>query len=260
MEHHLLDQLTEVARENVLQTYYSLAQSLPETEFEKREGYTRVRGSWPLSFCHFAGEFDSRRDPDVLARELKSESQTKDGLWVFVMPGDEPAGLRNALLDNGFSLRQCLCLMGNRSPGSNSLSIEAATDADSRMRIGNFMAEQFFPFSPSNSRSLVARSTALSVSDLVYSGSIFEPDAAMMLSRSKRAVGLYNLCVRKELRGNGLGNKFVGSALRLADQYGLPLTLQCHASLRDWYGSLGFQHIGTVHAFFSGGKGRSDIL
>ena len=260
MEHNLLTDLSLAARENVIQTYLALAQALPGTEISRRLDYTRVKGTLPLSFCHFAGEFDSNRDAIELAAELRAEANSPDGLWAFLLPGDEPEGLRMALLDNGFSLRQCLCQFGRTQQGIAHPELHEAQDADTRIRIGQFMAEQFFPFSPGESRSLVARSTAASLANLLYIGSPERPQAAMMLSKTKQAVGLYNLCVDGTKRGQGLGTQLVDAAQALASQYNLPLTLQCHASLRKWYEGQNFRQIGTLHAFYCGSNKRTDIL
>jgi GNAT superfamily N-acetyltransferase len=260
MEHNLLTDLSLAARENVIQTYLALAQALPGTEIARNPEYTRVKGTLPLSFCHFAGEFNSSRKPEELARELKTEANSPDGLWAFLMPGDEPDGLRLALLDQGFNLRQCLCQFGRTSRGIALPELQEAQDADTRIRIGQFMAEQFFPFSSGESRSLVARSTAASLANLIYLGSPESPDAAMMLSKTKQAVGLYNLCVHSSKRSQGLGTRLVEAAQHLANQYSLPLTLQCHASLRKWYESQNFRQIGILHAFYCGRSKRTDIL
>ncbi|MFM9872172.1 MAG: GNAT family N-acetyltransferase [Fimbriimonadaceae bacterium] len=260
MEHNLLNDFSLVARENVVQTYLALAQSLPETKIDKRPDYTRVKGKWPLSFCHFAADFNTRRRAEDLAKELRAESNNTDGLWVFLLPGDEPDGLHTHLLDEGFSLRQCLCQFGRQAKGSWVEDLQEAQDADTRLRIGKFMAEQFFPFSSGESRMLVARSTALSIANLFYIGSPERPEAAMMLSKSKNAVGLYNLCVDGKSRGHGIGTDLVESAQALASQYGVPLTLQCHASLRKWYENQNFRQTGTLHAFFRGLSSKTDIL
>lgn len=260
MEHNLLNDFSLVARENVVQTYLALAQSLPETNIDRRPDYTRVKGKWPLSFCHFAADFNTRRTAESIAKELRAESNTPDGLWVFLLPGDEPDGLHVHLLEEGFGLRQCLCQFARRSKGTWFEDIKEAEDTDTRMRVGKFMAEQFFPFSPGESRLLVARSTALSAANLFFLGSPERPQAAMMLSKSKNAVGLYNLCVDGKSRGNGIGTQFVDSAQSLATQYDVPLTLQCHASLRKWYEIQNFRQTGTMHAFFRGLNSKTDIL
>jgi ribosomal protein S18 acetylase RimI-like enzyme len=260
MEHNLLNDFSLVARENVVQTYLALAQSLPDSHIDRRPDYTRVKGKWPLSFCHFAAEFNTRRSAADIAKELRAESNSHDGLWVFLLPGDEPDGLHVHLLDEGFTLRQCLCQFGRQSKGNWLEDLNEAEDADTRLRIGKFMAEQFFPFSSGESRMLVARSTALSMANLFYLGTPEKPEAAMMLSKSKNAVGLYNLCVDGKLRSQGIGTYLVDSAQSLASQYGVPLTLQCHASLRKWYENQKFRQTGTLHAFFRGINSRTDIL
>lgn len=260
MEHGLLTDLGHVARENVLHTYLDLALGLPETRVREDQGYLRVKGMWPLSFCHYAADFRSDRPAAEVAAELKLESQTKDGLWVFVLQGDEPYGLSGALLEQGFHMRQCLSQMATRGCGEFDIELCEATDADERLKIGSFMAEQFFPFSPGEARHLVARSTAASLARLFYVGPLSAPHAAMMLSRSEGAVGLYNLCVEFSRRSAGIGGSMVRAAQAMAYKAGVPVTLQCHASLRKWYEALGYSQVGNLNAFFSNGTGRTDII
>lgn len=260
MEHSLLTGFSLPARENVLHTYLDLARALPGTTVVNRPGYQRIEGNWPLSFCHFAGDFHSSRDPMDIARELRAESRHGDGLWVFLLPGDEPAGLSAAFLESGFAMRQCLCQMGTLASGSMDLELREASDPDERIEIGQFMAGQFFPYAGDGSRQLVARSTAASLARLLYTGDLKNPEAAMMISRSPGTAGLYNLCVAPELRGLGLGSRLVRAASGLAHRTGVPLTLQCHGTLRKWYEKLGFEFAGTFHAFFSSGSPKTDII
>ncbi len=260
MEHGLLTEYSLSARENVLHTYRDLAQALPGTKIEERDGFTRVRGNWPLSFCHFAADFRSHRDPHDIARELRSEPVGAEGLWVFLLPGDEPRGLATAVLEAGFTMRQCLCQMATDRVEPVDATLYEACDPDARLKIGQFMAGQFFPFTTDASRNLVARSTASSLARLFYSGDLSNPEASMMISRSAESAGLYNLCVAPEVRGLGLGSRLVRSAAQLAHRAGVPLTLQCHGSLRRWYEKLGFQHAGTFHAFFVSNGPKADII
>lgn len=260
MEYGLLTDLGYLARENVLHTYLDLALGLPETHVRNDQGFVRVKGRWPLSFCHYAADFKCDRPGDELARELRAEARSKDGLWVFVMPGDKPAGLTGALLDEGFHMRQALTQMATRKQGEFAIELHEATEADVRLKIGHFMAEQFFPFSPGEGRQLVARSTAASLARLFYVGSINDPHAAMMLSRSNGAVGLYNLCVEFSRRSAGLGSSLVLAAQAMAHKAQVPVTLQCHMSLRKWYESLGYEQVGSLNAFFSNDSRRTDII
>ncbi len=260
MEHGLLTDLGYVARENVLHTYLDLALGLPETHVRDDRGYVRVKGMWPLSFCHYAANFRSDRSAEEIAAELKADSQSKDGLWVFVLQGDEPYGLSGALLEQGFHMRQSLLQMATRDRGEFEIELCEATEADARLKIGHFMAEQFFPFSPGEARQLVARSTAASLARIFYVGSVNAPHAAMMLSRSEGAVGLYNLCVEFSRRSAGIGSSMVSAAQAMAYKAGVPVTLQCHASLRRWYESIGYMQVGNLNAFFSHESRRTDII
>jgi GNAT superfamily N-acetyltransferase len=260
MEHNLLADFSVAARDNVLHTYLDLAKGLPGNNIYRTDHFQRVEGTWPLSFCGYAADFTSHLDARALARILDRESQGPSGLWVFTMPGDQPEDLESELVARGFGLRQSLSQMGQRSRGEWMNDLFEAQSADDRLMVARFMAEQFFPFSSEEAKLLIARGTALSLATLLFTGSLSSPTGAMMLSRSPMALGLYNLCVRPDHRGEGLGSSLVRASIAIADKYDLPLTLQCHISLCRWYGSQGFRLTGDFKAFYKGFGNKADII
>ncbi len=126
--------------------------------------------------------------------------------------------------------------------------------SDERSEVAAFMVEQFFTASRKNYRTVVAQATARSELEL-YVLSNPAPtrnapyDAALLLGRTPESVGLYNLCVRRSLRGRGIGRACVRAVLDMASQAGLPCILQCENRLRDYYAGQGFLDVGTLVIF-----------
>lgn len=125
---------------------------------------------------------------------------------------------------------------------------------EERADVAAFMVEQFFSASRRNYRSVVAQATARSDLELYALPNPIPTrnapyDAALLVSRTCESVGLYNLCVRRSLRGRGIGRACVRAVLELAAEAGLPCILQCEKRLRDYYVGQGFQDVGTLVIF-----------
>lgn len=125
---------------------------------------------------------------------------------------------------------------------------------EERADVAAFMVEQFFPASRRNYRSVVAQATARSDLELYALPNPIPTrnapyDAALLVGRTCESVGLYNLCVRRSLRGRGIGRACVRAVLELAAEAGLPCILQCEKRLRDYYVGQGFQDVGTLVIF-----------
>ncbi len=251
LEHHSLKEIGRIARENILKTYGDLAVAVGQTEVTDETHFFCCRGPRELPFASFAAGFDfdpHKWMPEVIAR-LKDLSMQRPGMYTFVLDGDRPGHLGDHLIAAGWQVRQRLAIMA-WSPGSASLEpeITLAESADERAAIADFMAWQFFARATRNMRIAIADATRFSPCQLYSFGSPFDPDAAVMVSRTEESVGLYNLCVRKELRGKGIGSRVVASVQSLATRAGHPLILQCDPSLRGWYSRMGMMEIGLLRA------------
>ncbi|MEJ5172044.1 MAG: GNAT family N-acetyltransferase, partial [Fimbriimonadales bacterium] len=69
---------------------------------------------------------------------------------------------------------------------------------------------------------------------------------AVMLHRTPRALGLYNLCVAPWMRGRGLGACIVRQVQTDACRAGVPVVLQCRSELVPWYRRLGFRSVADL--------------
>ena len=240
-------------RGNVVATYLALASGLPGVTSEVSPNYTLVKGRWPLSFCRFAAGFRGL-DPDAAAG-LAGVAKAVGGLWAFVMPGDEPPHAEVALREAGFQWRHRLANLYGVGPGQFSEEFVVADDTPTKLAVGRFMAEQFFDDTAGIGQDMLARATAESGLGIYWSSNSIGIQAAMLLSESNGAVGLYNLCVHRRLRFRGFGRQVLHHAMAVARSQGKPLVLQCKESLVPWYVKSGFIQSGEMHAYFHTGHG-----
>lgn len=240
-------------RENILHTYLSLAGAQPHTQVWQLPEYTMCTGPAELSFCNFAAGFSLSSDRHLALstlQELKQRVVDNRRFWVFHLSGDQPSNLPTLLLEAGFVPKHGLIEMAHGpSPTAPGLQLSHWVEPEDRNRVAEFMANVFFWRMGREYRSQVARATVGSGLDL-YS---FEEDGevvgALMLSLSGRSVGLYNLCVEDDRRNRGLGSAMVRFVQGLCYERGLPLLLQCDATLQPWYASLGFEKVGRLTAY-----------
>jgi hypothetical protein len=129
-----------------------------------------------------------------------------------------------------------------------------------RRHVAGFMARQFFSRMPKQGRDAIAEATAAGSHTLWTVGPPRSPEAAVMLVEQSGAVGLFNLCVRPDLRRKGLGAGIVRAVQRSAAGLGRPVVLQCEPELAPWYARLGFEPVGTVEALTRSHVESGDIL
>ena len=259
MEHCLLADPLQIAQQNMLLSYTSLARGVGNTTIHVDEAGTWVTSSHPLSFCHFTAGFSRNSDP---ARDdkLLQLSNNPNGHWVFVCDGPNPSGLKSHFLNLGFTCRQSLVTMMSTEPGEVTPLLSEALSPEARSDISGFMANQFFLNLGHPSRRLVSRATARSSHRLLTIANPEEITGAMMITDCQDSLGLYNLCVEESYRYQGLGSMLVQSAKELAYRKRIPLILQCQPKLVRWYESLGFSEIGFLHALHRGREKFRDII
>lgn len=260
MEHGVLSDAVLAALDNVEQTYFSLARLLPGTTISQRRGYRLARSPHRLSFGNFAAAFDGFVSVEETLRDLREDASHPCGLWIYVAEDWAPEGLINALIAEGYTVRQTLSQLTTTLPGQPWRGLVPCETAHTRMIAAKFMAEQFFPSAPAKAKSLVAHATASSDHHLLNFELHMRPLASMMLSESEQSIGLYNLCVARNKRKLGYGGQMVRAAMSMAAQQGKPLVLQCHGSLRGWYESLGFEYVGEFLAFQAGAGFLPDVI
>ncbi|MCA0362215.1 MAG: hypothetical protein LCH41_14315 [Armatimonadetes bacterium] len=260
MEHSVLSEAVLAALDNVESTYFSLARQLPGTTISQRSGYLLARSPHRLSFGNFAAAFDGSASVSETLRDLREDAKHPFGLWIYVADDWAPEGLVDALIAEGYTVRQSLSQLSTGQSGQPWRGLVPCETTHSRLVAAKFMAEQFFPSAPAKAKALVAHATASSAHHLLNFELHTRPLASMMLAESERSVGLYNLCVARNKRKLGYGGQMVRAAMSMAASRGKPLVLQCHGSLRGWYESLGFEYLGEFLAFQAGAGSLPDVI
>ena len=244
-------ELRKAVRANTLATYLGLVEPVSGTVVTKPMGFTLVRGPGPFSFCNFAAGFDVEESDRAAAIDLLAQNCSDcPGLHVFAMTGDRPENLQERLEAAGFELRLRLVSMVWRPQDvARGADIAEVVDPCDRRHVAEFMASLFFWRLPEEARAAISAATAASRHSLQSIGPAEDPEASVMLVPQSRTLGLYNLCVKPELRGRGLGRDVVRTIQHGAALSGRTITLQCDGLLAPWYERLGFEEAGTVCAF-----------
>ena len=244
-------------RANTLATYLGLVEPVSGTVVTRLMGFTLVRGPGPFSFCNFAAGFDvEEADCDAVLDLLAHNCSDCPGLHVFVMSGDRPPDLQARLEAAGFELRQRLVSMAwFPQEAAEDAALAEVVEPEERRHVAEFMASQFFWRLPDEARAAIAAATAASRCSLQSIGPAEDPVATVMLVQQPATLGLYNLCVKPDLRGKGVGRSVVRSIQHGASLSGRTVVLQCDRLLAPWYAQLEFQEAGDMCAFsFSSGS------
>lgn len=238
--------LSKVCRENVIGTYLGLAKSFPGTQVCSEPDVSFARGRSDLSFCNFVIGFNNIEQ--IKLASIVSEAGRN--YWAFEMPGDRPEGLSSMLSSLGFQPRNSLVQMARVSQAPReSLDLAPAKSFHARSSIANFMAQQFFWRLAPAIREAIGVATTVAPVELYGLHINSRLVGACMLSRQADSLGLYNVCVDGTCRRQGYGRQLVDFCCRRADQEGLPLVLQCDATLAPWYESTGFSRCGRMLAY-----------
>lgn len=172
------------------------------------------------------------------------------GFLVYTLsePGEDPP--ESLLKRSGFGPLMSLQVFIGRSTGDIGLvRWEEAVLKAARLETSHFMVEQFFFAQSQVVRDMLAMATSASglamqrafVGDLEV-GAALCPQTTGML-------GLYNLCVPRNLRRKGYGALMVRSLLSIAGEENRDLVLQCDRRLVPWYEGLGLKWAGTVDVY-----------
>ena len=262
MEHRSLSAHVPIVRSNAIATYLGLVAAVEGSVVTKPHGFTLVRGPGFFSFCNFAAGFHIEdSDLDEAIALLQAQARECFGFYVFAMSGDTPDRLDERLVECGFEVRQRLVSMASvLAPAQGELDARLVTDRQERADVATFMARQFFWSMPSEARSAIAAATSACGHTVWCVGQASDPRAAVMLVEQHDSVGLFNLCVKPELRSKGIGGDLVRAVQTAASNLGRPVVLQCGEDLVPWYQNLGFDRVGHVTALTLSSAASGDIL
>lgn len=240
-----------LARENVIETYVSLARSAPTVQVQRLPEFTICTAPIALSFCNFAIGLkltESKNDP-ALGLLVQSARQNA-AFRVFVVPGDEPESIGTLLGRAGFAVQHRLSQLALREPpDAFAVRLEEAHSLEERRQVARFMVAQFFREQVGNIRERVELSTAKSPHRLLSVRKSRTIVGAAMLSETRGVLGLYNLCVDKPLRSKGVGTAILADCCRLAAQSNAFITLQADTQLSGFYTRRGASILGEIKSF-----------
>lgn len=236
-----------LASRNLATTYLALGRASRNSHIEEGEGFVACTGVVSHPVCNFAIAsgvgFPGARDLARIARERATFN-------VYATPqgeGDDPG---HWLCSQGFRQAYRLRLMVAAGTTTEPPCVLQLAPPSERTETADFMVREFFGRSEGSSRDAIRAATAAAAELELYGvrdrGTRV---AAAMLSRSEGAIGLYNLCVRFDLRGGGWGSTIVQSILAIAGAQGRCVCLQCDPSLEAWYTRLGFHTVGSVDVY-----------
>lgn len=239
----------DLGLENLRETYSSLAVATPGTTVRRTGNVVVAEGDLAHPICNFVlldrGEAE---DP----RHEVGWAPGRPFLNVYWPVAGERFGdrrLKIAGLERVHSL-EVMVAPGRILGHPVRLTMREAEASADRDRLAMFMADRFFGRYREAMRAGIARSTSEAQSlRLFATPDLDRPVGAVLLTETEGALGLYNLCVRPEERGRGLGAEIVRWVLAAAHARGERVTLQCDDRLAGWYRRFGFATVGRLVVF-----------
>lgn len=230
--------MTEGHQENIAYTYGTLAHQVPHTTVEWAADCVSACGSFPHPICNFLMRLGDR--------PVEPPQHPKSCFQLFAF--SEATG---QLAPMGFRLSYDLAMMEQRQrPNVPPASLTLAERPESRQRIAQFMIDLFFESSGSSFRQVVRNATMaadeLAILSLDHKG---KSEGAVLLARTTGILGVFNLCVRSEVRGRGLGSQILSACSDIAQQENRRLVLQCDSKLIPFYQANGFLQVGWLRAW-----------
>lgn len=246
-----LHPLTALCRENIQHTYLSLARANPGTRIEARDGYTLARSELTSPVSNFVIGLDvSPREEPRLWDELRELSEQTQATRVFLAPGDRPSETSAFFRQPGWWCGYRIEVMvAEEKPTTNGADLRWATSPEDRDAVTGLMSEQFFSRMSAQGRDLTRKATEVADVELGYLGTPDDVWAAVMVTESSDMLGIYNLVVRKDRRGAGLGSQVVDAIRARAYATNRSTTLQCDGALGPWYQARGFKMLGNLSTF-----------
>ncbi len=254
----IADELLICASDNLVETYLRLGLAAPSSGVWEDEGFRACLGGFSHPICNFALRL--RLDP-WSARRLQELARSRRSFHVYVLPEDQPSYLEEILIRADFRpTYHMVSMVGEGGIGDEIEIMRAESDA-ARDRVSEFMARQFFMKQGAEFRDQVRWATfAAKDLDLYYLLDRGRPLAAVMLSRSPGALGIYNLCVASGRRRRGIGSSLLRWCQTVAYEERRQPVLQCDPSLEQWYASFGFRPAGRIKVFSLLQPDRIDIM
>lgn len=245
-----MSSLVQACRENTLRTYLSLAKALPATTVQEMPGFILLSSPVKLTLCNMALGFEFADEEELRQATflLRLQSESISVFRAFLFEGDRPENLLERFAEIGLRLEATLAQMACERSFQPAIPCQLASSDLERRQVSEFMVQQFSYRRDPQTKQFIAYANANSPHELWYLGTAKAPTAAMMLSESESAVGLYNLCVSTGHRRGGLGAGLFAFAVEIAQSKCKPLVFQTELGMKNWYKKMGSFEISSLKA------------
>lgn len=201
---------------------------------------------------HPIGNFALRFNGDSLPLKPVQEALSIPSFRLYNLTGDSPSDLQDRLLGIGLRKRYELAGMVLQSaPQSVVREVSAAKSKEEALEVARFIASTFFWRSTRTVREELASTMAASHPNHEFYSlrDQFGIVAAGTLTLDVEVIGLYNLCVRPDVRSQGIGTSLFTELGRLAASRARHVVLMCDPDLIPWYSHNGCTVAGKLQAF-----------
>ncbi|HWP30771.1 MAG TPA: GNAT family N-acetyltransferase [Fimbriimonadales bacterium] len=241
----------EALRNNFAETMIGLARGAPRVRITKRDGYWMSRSPFEHPIANFAVRLDlNQQEIKTLVRMATKNPSFR----IYVMPRDNPAEIGKEFESWGLVPSFRIVGMALERPPLFADSLARLAMREEREEILRFIVEHFFWKSPRSIKTMLFQvmSKAKAHGHEMY---VVRDEKGIVAVASivvaGDTAGLYNICVRNDMRGKGLGSELVRQLSWLGASRGLKVVLQCEKDLENWYFSLGFTTLGEIKAYSS---------
>lgn len=239
-----------IGGENLCHTYLGIGRVAPGADVGSGRGFVYCRCDFPHPIGNF-GILLEASDVAIDALADRAEGRPAFHIYAPTHLGDDDLARRLARKGFRGGYRLCMMLAKPNRTGCDArfppgIFLHQAETVEARDRVARFMGEQFFARHGEEVVRQLAATTTAAPHVLWYAERGHTMVGAVMISRSERALGIYNLCVGPAHQRRGIGAAIVAQVLRLAEKIGKSVVLQCDGSLERWYEKLGFETVGEV--------------
>ena len=242
--------LVNAIRDNLAETYMALGMAAQGAIVSRTDERWMVLSGLRHPVSNFAARFDLSEQG---FRELCAIGRKSEHFRVYVCDGDLPETLHDDLLAEGARVLYTLTTLA--SDGDCATDEEILQPVQGREELDaacELIVRTFFR----RSEAWLRRHMKTALTSSAAQGHEF------WVTRDKRGIaavvtlvsaggllGIYNLCVREDVRNRGVGSAVVRQVLGEAVRRTVGVTLQCEPDLAGWYRRLGFEVVGRTTAF-----------
>lgn len=242
--------LISAIRENLAETYMALGMVAEGAIVSRTDERWMVLSPLRHPVSNFAARFDLSEQG---FRELCAIGKRSKHFRIYVCDGDEPDTLRDDLLREGAQILYTLTTMASDGEGGANEGMLQPVDGREELDAAcEMVVRTFFARSEPWLRKHMKSALLSSVEqghEFWFTRDEKGVAAVVTLVTAGGLLGLYNLCVREDVRNRGVGSAVVRHVLSEGARRKMAITLQCEPDLASWYRRLGFEVVGLTTAF-----------